>query len=424
MSEESFEQNGVKVHIKKQPNCWVELSITLNKQHCKLCSQNAVKQLCKEISVPGFRKGHAPENLVRDRFGTRLDKQYREEVVQFSFVEGMRICKTYPRNQESIKKAQIENLTEDSATIHFSFESSPILPIIDLSEIVIPKAPPIEVTEKQMLEVIESIQNAHKTYEECTDHTVATKGDTVKITLKAQTNGEPIYLPKEHIVVLDDNQPKWLVSAIIGMEIDQTKENVVPDTNNNPPTLAITLSKILLLKLPEVNDELAKKVGAQTVEEMREKIHYVIQKQLEGEQKNKQIDLLHTKLLELYPIELPLSLINEEKQARITHKEQDLRNRNAPQEDILQFLKVFEENLEPKVISDIRLYFILSELARIERITLSKAEREAIYAQETKLHQTGKAIDPEQLKRALETAERQAIQRKLEEHVLAKVLAK
>lgn len=427
MPEENFEEKGVSVHVQKKPNCLIELLVSLDKSHCQTCNRKAVKQICKEISIPGFRKGHAPETLIRERFSPQLDKQYKEELIQEAFREGIRLCDIYPRSQEAIQKAKLEKLEEDSATVLFVFESAPVLPKIDLSQISIEKVPLTKVEEKEIDEVVESIRGSHQIYEDCTD-TIAKKGATVKISVTGQTeSGELLHLFKERLFVLDEKIPQWLSSAIIGMEVGQVKDGVVPiDTDALPPTLTITLDKILESKLPEVDDELAKKVGAKTLADMREKILHNLKRKAEESQKESQLEDLRKKLVAFYEIELPLTLVEEEKKARLTRKEQQLRSANTPEENLTKLFEEFEESLEEKVITDLRLYFILTEIAKMDRISLSKAERQAIYAYETELHQRyfGAGKHPERLKQALENAEFSAMLRKIEEHALAKVLAK
>lgn len=423
MSEQKFNENGIAVLVSKKPNCLIELTIDLDKQQCATCYQKAAKQVAKEISIPGFRKGHAPLNVIVEKFRPHLDKQYREELIQCAFTAGVRMSDIYPRSHEAIQKAKIEKIEDHFASISFIFETLPLVPEIDLSKVFIDHSP-LEVQDAQIDAVIQSIRSSHGFYED-TDRTVADNVDAIKLTITSKdNNGEKIEHFKEHTFAFDENLPKWLSSAIIGMEVNQTKE-VIPDSKDIPSPLEITLNKILNRKLPEVNDALAQKVGANSVEKMRERIQLNLLRKMEEARAEKQIEELRSTLLDLYSFEIPQGLVEAEQKARLARKEEQLKDANKSDEERTKALVAFEEGLAEKAEKDIRWFFILDTISKKDHIVLTKADREAIYAYETELHNRyfGAGKDPEKLKQKLKSAEFNASQRKIEDHILSKVLS-
>ena len=58
------ENQNVKVKIEKKPNCQVTLEVVASKQIIDEANKRAIKDAAKEISVPGFRKGKAPKEII------------------------------------------------------------------------------------------------------------------------------------------------------------------------------------------------------------------------------------------------------------------------------------------------------------------------------------------------------------------------
>jgi FKBP-type peptidyl-prolyl cis-trans isomerase (trigger factor) len=57
----------VKVEVSKSPDNQVELTITIPSARVREAREEIVKEKAKDINLQGFRKGHAPESLVKDR---------------------------------------------------------------------------------------------------------------------------------------------------------------------------------------------------------------------------------------------------------------------------------------------------------------------------------------------------------------------
>ena len=59
-----FENNNFKISVQEEPGCLVKLNVFVSPEQTNKNYKLAVKKINKEVSVPGFRKGKAPDSTV------------------------------------------------------------------------------------------------------------------------------------------------------------------------------------------------------------------------------------------------------------------------------------------------------------------------------------------------------------------------
>ena len=69
---------GLTYSIKKQSECSVDVNIEVSSEKIKQELEKIYDQLRKEISMPGFRKGKVPVNIIKEKY----DSQARQELVR------------------------------------------------------------------------------------------------------------------------------------------------------------------------------------------------------------------------------------------------------------------------------------------------------------------------------------------------------
>ena len=59
----------MKTTVKKLSDTKVELTITVDAEELAIAEQVAIVRLAREVKVPGFRKGNAPDSLIAQKVG-------------------------------------------------------------------------------------------------------------------------------------------------------------------------------------------------------------------------------------------------------------------------------------------------------------------------------------------------------------------
>lgn len=295
-----FENEHIKLDVERQPGCKVSFKITTLPLATKAAEVAAVKAISKEVNIPGFRKGRAPDSLVKTQFQNQIKKEFISILTNNSFAEASKLSKIFPLNQETqVKLLQCEPINETSYEIAIEFESYPDIPKIERSDLTLENREAAPVTEEQIDRRMQDFRLHYATREEVIDRP-AQEGDFVTLSIE---------LVEPHTVLHENTQfhlrkdilPEWLIHLVIGLS---TGENKI-GSDENGHSYRVELKKIEQALLPPLDDELAKKGGVETVEALKAAITRSLEK--ESSQKARQELRIAAKklLLSTYPFELP-----------------------------------------------------------------------------------------------------------------------
>jgi trigger factor len=176
---------------------------------------------------------------------------------------------------------------------------------------------------------------------------------------------------------------EWMRDIIVGLSLGESKEGKShADRNESEEVKAeytekkvrITLHKIETPKLPPADDELAKKVGVQTKEEMLRRLRENMEKQLLIREQNLNRERLADALLEEVHFDIPASVLKTEIDYRMKQRLQDRlaqnRWKNLSKEDQEKELDVLKGESEKAI----RMYYICRKITYDNKIRISPEE--------------------------------------------------
>ena len=85
-----------------------EVEIILEPSDLKKYEKEVVKEFKKVVQIPGFRKGKAPENLIKERFANEIE-------------------------EECMRKALVEAVSKVAEENKFQLVTEPVIPDIGIS---------------------------------------------------------------------------------------------------------------------------------------------------------------------------------------------------------------------------------------------------------------------------------------------------
>ena len=190
-----------------------------------------------------------------------------------------------------------------------------------------------------------------------------------------------------------------------------------------PTKVKVELHKTLKILLPPVDDELAKKVGANSKEDLLEKIRFNLEKETEEAQKKQQFVELEKALLEKYEFELPDTLKKEEHKERLKAKLQELKEQNLSDEEIQKEQQKIEELVDSEIDYSLRLYFLEKQVAKQGDVKVTNQELNAeighFLSQNPMLQ--AKGLDKEMTQRLISKLSSEIMERKVKEYCLSQV---
>lgn len=387
-----FEKDGIKVQVTEAPGCQVKMEVRLPVSENSKAQKDAIKKINKEVSLPGFRKGRAPEQVVLKHYQKYVDQEWKDLLIRTSLEKGLEISGIEPSNQRNLQLPEEKSLAPAAETcLVFSFEKAPQVPEIDLSKLK-PKAVKAKsVTKAEAKDYLEEIRLMDAQWEDIKDRGVK-KGDYVELDIIAidETPHRTLCQQKQ-FQVAKGKMGQWLQDLItdknVGDEVEG-KSVLDPDADKGleesfrETTCRVTIKAIKKAKLPTVDEDFAKKLGVASVDELNEKIEERLQAEHQHVADDAFLKNVQDELVAKFSFELPASMVKEERSQRLQEKKQALAKEKLSKEQQTKKEKELDSKVDEEVNRSLTLWFIAKKIAAKEKIFVSDQEvSQAIYSQ-------------------------------------------
>lgn len=338
----------------------IEINVTISAQDLKTESSWAAARLSKDLKIPGFRPGKAPYDIVKKEIGE--DKILQEAADKIVTDKINEIIKKENLQIAGQPKIEIKKLASGNELIFKA--TMPLLPEVtlpDFSKITVetPKASADlsadEAGEAGLEEALKNLQQMQK--KEVLERRPAQKGDKVEVDFEIQIDNKTIEGGKaeKHGFILGERQmlPEF-EGPIIGMKENEEKEYEMQFPKEYAEQLAgknakakVKVRGVFKLEPPELNDDLAKKVGAKSLDDLKKKITENLQKEAEMKTKEKQEIKMVEKATEATKITaIPETLIKNEQTRILAELEAQIAQSGGKFDDYLKHAKKTREELE------------------------------------------------------------------------------
>jgi len=377
---QEFKKDGFNVIVETESGCRVRFKISLDPAATKNVWKKAIKTINKEVSIPGFRKGRAPDAMITKHYQNHIEKEWKEELLQSGFRTAVELSQLHPFREESIYETKLENASlEEGSQLLIGFESFPKIPEIDMKTIQVQTVVPQEVTEKLIDQVIEDFRFQFAEWSKVDDRAVQ-EGDFVDLDIENLDKPGEFLCEDYRMEVKEGKLGKWLHKLILGMKPGEAREGVSElEEGKEAKDFTATNCKIVLKAiqqstLPEKDDALAEKMGVESFEVLRKKIAEDLKTKHEREAREETRRLLEKEISKAYPFDIPDSLVKPRVQAIVTEKAEKIRQNASDSESIAGELNALEAEALGEVLSAYRWYFISQKIARDKKINVNQQE--------------------------------------------------
>ncbi|HEV8368877.1 MAG TPA: trigger factor [Pyrinomonadaceae bacterium] len=369
-----------------------EIKIEIEPAQIRTAYDRVSERYAKGANVPGFRRGHAPQSVVRNRFKSEIRSEVLRELLPEAVNNaiGEHSLATIGEPDVQLDNTEaLERLGEEPITFKVGVEVFP--------EVKLDKYKGLEavrrtrpVTEADVEKMIEGLRDASASLQPVEDRG-AEVGDTVTINVQ----GKFIDAPEEEDIKADDVEvvlggegvQNEFTDNLQGAKPDDTKSFLVdyPEDFTSKGLAGkkvqyeAQVTAVRRKELPDVDDEWAKSLGDDfdSVETLRTKIREDLEKRSASESDHRLRAEVMRKLLEAHKFEVPQSLVEQQAGHRLESVVRDMigrgidpRSRDVDWEGAREELKVQAEE-------DVRASMLLEQIADEEKISVSDDEIEA-----------------------------------------------
>ena len=384
MSNQEYKSEQITFTLSRQADCMVEYTVSATPELVQKARKQAIRAIAKEASIPGFRKGKAPDSMIVKKYPNPVAEKWKTETANIAFRECQKVHFVPLLDQETKISFNVEKQSlEEGATIKLSFETEPEMPTIDTSAIELSKVPEEKVDQKKIDEKIHQIQHFFATMEPAGNR-AAKEGDFVIIDIDIIEEDPPKKaITKGRFELSRSKMAKWMTDLLIGMQPGESKEGVSqPDESASeeekkehpPKKVKVTLLDLEVQKLPPIDDALATKVGTKNTQEMKDNIKVLLEKQAKEALQAAYREQINTHLLETYHFDLPKSLLQKETQFRIKQLAED----KSFQEKLMKMneeerKKIIQE-IEDQGRKALKLFYLSRKIIQDQKISISPSD--------------------------------------------------
>ncbi|MDP1834400.1 MAG: trigger factor [Chlamydiales bacterium] len=381
-AQEEVANDKVKVQITRNPGCKITFDVSMPAEATQSAYSRAVKSVNKEVSLPGFRKGKAPEKLVLQHYGKYVDREWQNLVVDEAFTHAVELTNIHPLHRDSIQQPNVKKISkEEGAEITLKFESQPTVPDVDVNELSLADTAAKEVTEAEQKKALDDLRLFHADWVEITDRAIK-EHDFIDVDIDAVESPAYNICTNERFEVTKDRMPSWMRKLVLGLNIGENAEGVSEKDENfpyNSPTgefkptkVRVTIKGIKTASLPEINDELAKKAGVDDVELLKERIAASLKRDHQKAAEDLLYRQIEKQLLEKYTFEVPASILESERQTRVRNRIRGLHTRQASEDEIKQRSAQIEDEARVDAESFVRLYYLLRPIVQKNNLSITQ----------------------------------------------------
>jgi trigger factor len=303
----------------QKPRAWSRrLTITIPAERVQAERKEEALRLSRQVRLPGFRKGKVPPQVVERQFGSLIEQQALDRLVNDAFKEALAREQLQPISQGEIDN--VDYRPGEALTFDVEFEIRPEIELERIGGFTVQQTKPA-IEEEEVESVIERIRQQHATWHPVEAGTPE-DGDRVivEITPLAGAEAERGGGPRQYEIIIGQEQALPPVEAAIrtlesGKEEEFTLELPDPEAEEEEATreekLRIRAVEISRAELPVLDDEFAAKVGEfESVDALRTRIRTDLEAEAEAESERGVRRELLDQILAANAFEVPDTMIN------------------------------------------------------------------------------------------------------------------
>ena len=334
------------------------------------------------IEIKGFRKGKVPMAMLRKQFGPRLIGDAMQEAIDAAMKEHFDTTGDRPAMQPDVKMVDGENWKEgQDVVVDMAYEALPAIPDVDASKVVLERLI-VKAEETAVSEALESLAKTSNSYEERKKTAKAKNGDQIVIDFKGSVDGEsfeggtaddyPLVLGSSSFIPGFEEQ---LVGAKSGDEVsvkvDFPAEYGAAHLAGKAAVFACTVKTVSEAKPAAIDDDLAKKFGAEDLAALKSQISDRLEAEYMGAARAIMKRSLLDQLDKLVSFALPTTLVDAEA-SQIAH--QLWHEENPEVHDHNHGSVETSDEHKTLAVRRVRLGLLLAEIGRKADVQVTDAE--------------------------------------------------
>ena len=346
-------------------------------------TESLIQKYQKLARIPGFRRGHVPASVIRQRFSEDLKSEVVEALVPRYFRKEADKQGLIPVSQPQVTDLHLK----DNEPLRFkaSFEVMPEVKVDGYKELRAEK-PEITVTDEEVEKSLTGIREQHATYTSVEGRPLA-DGDYAQVSLDGQPkdgDGKPVHMDEIMVEIAGkDTMPEFTENLRGASAGDERVFDVVYAQDAAEQRLAgktftytVKVQSIKQKTLPDLDDQFATQLGEfKTLDEVRQRIREGMEAERKHTAEHEAKDKLVAELVKRSEFEVPEALVDRQIDVRLERGLRALAAQGMKAEDIKKMdLNRLRVGQREQALQEVKASLLLDKIAEEEKIEVSDEE--------------------------------------------------
>ncbi|MEK0209679.1 trigger factor [Bifidobacterium mongoliense] len=360
----------MKISVRNLEPTKVKLTITVDPEEFAPYLDGARKEIAKQVSVPGFRKGHVPGKIIDQRVGfAAVAGEAVNKAVPDLYSKALEEKKVRPMAQPQLDVQDVPSTEKDDTKLKFvaTVERRPDIELPKLEGLEIEVAKP-EVTDEDVNNRLETLRKRFGTLVGV--DRPAGKGDFANIDLNATIDGESVDSQEGVSYELGSNTMlDGLDEALDGLSAGEetTFEGTLEagDHAGQKAQVKVKVNSVKTEELPDLDDDFAKDASEfDTLDELKADVRKASERDAESRQATEARDAFIARLEEGAEIPVPKGVKADAVAEHLKNLKTDEKSATPEQ----------KKEAEESAVKELRDQMVLDTLAEEVKVQVSQAD--------------------------------------------------
>ena len=372
------------VQVEKLEKNMAKLTVEVSAEDFKAAIKKAFNKNKNRFSIPGFRKGKAPQAMIEKMYGEGVFyEDAADEAINASYAEAM---KESGLDIVSRPEVTIEKIGKDEPFVYSALVAvKPEVTLGQYKDVEVEKAD-ASVSAEDVEAELKKVQEQNARLLTVEDRGVE-DGDQTVIDFEGFVDGKgfeggkaedyPLTIGSHSFI---DTFEEQLIGKKIGEECEVNvtfpTEYHAAELAGKPATFKVTVKEIKVKELPELNDEFASEVSEfDTLDEYKKDVEKKLAEKKEIEANSKNEDAVVAKVVENASMEIPEKMIDAQAENMVQDMARRMQSQGLSLDMYLKYtgmtVEQMKEQARPDAEKRIRTRLVLEAVAKAENIQIS-----------------------------------------------------
>jgi trigger factor len=337
--------------------------------------QNRLKKLARTVKADGFRPGKVPMSVVAQRYGYSVQYEVVNDQVGQAFASAATEAKLRVAGVPRISEKQ--GAGEGELAFDAVFEVYPDVKLPEFAALDVERISS-EVSESAIDKTVEILRKQRRTFSQRPAAEGAAEGDRITIDFEGKIDGVGFAGGKAEgfqFLIGEGQMLETFDKAVRGMKTGESKTFPLQfpedyhgqDVAGKEADFLVTVKKIEVQHLPEVDDAFAKALGIAggTVQALRADVKKNLEREVKFRVQARNKAAVMDTLVKASELDVPKALVESEAQRMIENAREDLKKRGVKDAENAPIpAGLFEPQAERRV----RLGLVVAELVRANNL--------------------------------------------------------